>query len=271
MLHLLKLEWLKLKDYILFKILIAAYIVFLPAILLLGKKIPPTPAGEIFDPQIMLFHFPSIWEFLAYIGNWLVFFILGFLAVLIITNEHSYRTMRQNIITGMQRSDWFWSKVIFIFTASVLASIYYALCAVTIGLVHAMGDSIYISTILKNSNFTIRYFLMSLGYMSFGMLVGLLVKRTGIALFVFIGYSFCLEPILRGLHLYFFRNETMHYFPLNVIEDLCPIPFADLAEDFTRENGFALFVNPNLAMALATGYILIFGWLSYEKLTKSDL
>ncbi len=271
MLYLLKLEWLKLKDYILFKILIAAYVVFLPSILLLGKKIPPTQVEDLFNPQLMLFHFPSVWEFLAYIGNWLVFFILGFLAVVIVTNEHSYRTLRQNIITGMQRSEWFWSKALFIFVISALAAIYYALCSLTIGMIHAIGDSIYLSTVLKNSSMTIRYFLMCLGYMSFGMLVGLLIKRTGIALFVFIGYAFFLEPVLRGVHLYFFKNETMHYFPLNAMEDLCPIPFSEIAEDFTRENGFALFVNPGLAIALTLGYILLFGWLSYRKLTRSDL
>ena len=93
MVHLLKLEWLKQKDYILFRILILAFVFFLPAILFIGKKIPPI-SGEMFDPQIMLFHFPSVWEFLAYIGNWLVFFIFGFMSVLIITNEYAYRTLR---------------------------------------------------------------------------------------------------------------------------------------------------------------------------------
>ena len=271
MFHLLKLEWLKQKDYILFKILIIAYIVFLPAILMIGKKIPPMPAGEVFDPQIMLFHFPTVWEFLAYIGNWLAFFIFGFLAVIIITNEYSYKTMRQNILTGMQRKHWFWSKVVFLVTIGLLASLYYALCAITIGVIHGMDDTLYLTTIFKNSEYTIRYFIMCLGYMSFGMLVGLLIRRTGIALFAFIGYSFFLENVLRGIHLYYIRNETMHYFPLNVMEDLCPMPFAEIAEEFTRENGFALFVNPNLAMVLATGYILLFGWLGYRRLVKSDL
>lgn len=270
MLHLLKLEWLKQKDYILFKILVVAYLVFLPSILMIGKKIPPMP-GEAFDPQLMLFHFPSVWEFLAYIGNWLVFFIFGFMAVLLVTNEHSYRTMRQNILGGLLRSEWFWSKAIFIVTVSLLATLYYALCAIVIGVVHGLDDTLYFSTVFKNSGYVFRYFLMCLGYMGFGLLVGLLVKRTGIALFAFIGYAFFLEPVLRFVYLYYFKHESMHYFPLNVLEDLCPLPFADMAEQFTKENGFSLFVNPTLAMALSAGYILLFGWLSFKRLTKSDL
>ena len=270
MVHLLKLEWLKQKDYILFRILILAYVFFLPAILFIGKKIPPI-SGEMFDPQIMLFHFPSVWEFLAYIGNWLVFFIFGFMSVLIITNEYAYRTLRQNVITGVLRSHWFWSKVLFMIMISLFATLYYAFCAILIGVIHGLDDTIYISTVFKNSEMVIRFFIMSLGYMSFGMLIGLLVKRTGIALFVFIGYAFFLEPVLRGIHLYYIKNESMHYFPLNVFEDLCPIPFAEIAEEFTKENGFSLFVAPNIAIPLSLIYILIFGWLSYKRLTQSDL
>lgn len=270
MVHLFKLEWLKQKEYVLFRILILAYLFFLPAILMIGKKIPPV-TGELFDPQIALFHFPSVWEFLGYIGNWLVFLIFGFLSVLIITNEHSFKTYRQNVITGMQRVEWYKSKLIFIFCISLFATIYYALCALTIGFIHALGDTIYFSTVFKNSFYAVRYFLMCLGYMSFGMLVGLLVKRTGIALFAFIGYSFFLEPVLRGLYLYFFQHESMHYFPLNVLEDLCPIPFAEMADDFVRENGFSLFVESQIAIPLAVLYIALFVWLGYKRVTKSDL
>ena len=270
MIHLLKIEWLKQRHYILFKILIGAYLFFLPAILFIGKKIPDVPNSMV-DPQLLLFHFPSVWKYLGYIGNWLVFFIFGFMAVLIITNEYSYRTLRQNIISGMERSEWFWSKVLFVIGVSLSASLYYALCAIVIGLAHGMDDTIYLSTVFKNSSYFFRYFLMCLGYMSFGMLVGVWVKRTGIALFAFIGYAFLLEPVLRGIHLYFIKNETMHYYPLNVIEDLCPIPFAEFADDFLRGNGFSPFLPTGITLVLATVYILLFGWLAYRRLAKSDL
>jgi len=272
MLHLLKLEWLKQKDYILFKILIIAYVVFLPAILMIGKKIN-IPANELpFDIQKVLFYFPTVWEWLAYIGNWMVFFIFGFMAVLMITNEHSYRTLRQNVITGMQRSSWFWSKTIFIIAISLGASLYFALCSIVIGLVHGLGDSIYFSTVFKNSGITIRYFLMCMGYMGVGMLIGILVKRTGIALFAFLGYSFFLEPVLRWVvHMKLFSHESMNYYPMNIFEDLCPVPMAKFTDGFAIENGFDMFVDPTLAMTLATGYILLFGWISYQRLRKTDL
>ncbi len=272
MIHLLKLEWLKQKEYILFKILTIAYFVFLPAILMIGKKIQ-IPAGELpFDPQKVLYYFPSVWEWLAYIGNWLVFFIFGFMAVLLITNEHSYRTMRQNVIAGMQRSSWFWSKALFIIAISFGATLYYALCSISIGLIHGIGDSIYLSTVFMNSGISIRFFLMCLGYMGFGMLIGILVKRTGIALFAFLGYCFFLEPVLRWvLHMRVFKHESMNYYPINIFEDLCPVPFAEMTDGFTNELGFKMFVDPSLAIVLATGYILLFGWIGFRRLKNVDL
>ena len=132
MTHLLKLEWLKMKDYVLFRIVAISYVVLLPAALFVGKKIPELK-GEAFNPQVIFFNFPSVWDWLGYIGNWLVFFMLGFMAVMLITNEHTYRTLRQNVITGLQRQAFFWSKVQFMAVVSLAATVYYALCALVIG------------------------------------------------------------------------------------------------------------------------------------------
>ena len=272
MLHLLKLEWLKQKNYILFRILLIVYAVMLPALLMIGKKIKIEDDDIPFDPQIILFHFPTVWEWLAYIGNWLTFFVLGFLAVLVITNEHSYKTLRQNIITGMQRKNWYWSKVVFILAMSAAAAIYYGICSLVVGMFHAVGDTIYLSTVFKNSGYVFRYFLMCFGYMSFGMLVGVLVKRTGIALFAFLGYAFFLEPVLRWVaHLKLFEHKSMNYYPMNVFEDLCPVPFSEQADWFIDEFNFDLFLQPSIVIPLAVFYILLFNWFSYKRLTTADL
>lgn len=271
MFQLLKLEWLKQKDFILFRILILVYVVMLPSLLMIGKKLKGIEGELPFNPQLMLFHFPSVWGWLAYVGNWLVFFVLGFMAVLIITNEHSYRTLRQNIITGLHRGQWFWSKAWFILVLSLCATLYYAICAMMIGLYH-LNDTWYLSTIFKEAEIVFRYFIMAAGYMSFGMLVGVLIKRTGIALFTFFGYAFFLEPVLRWvIHMRLIKGPSMNYYPLNVFEDLCPVPFSKLTESFAKENGFELFLDPGLSMALAVGYIFLFGVVSFWILRKSDL
>lgn len=257
------------KDYVLFRIVAISYVVLLPAALFVGKKIPALK-GEAFNPQVIFFNFPSVWDWLGYIGNWLVFFMLGFMAVMLITNEHTYRTLRQNVITGLQRQAFFWSKVQFMAVVSLAATVYYALCALVIGLVHA--DTIYLSTVFKNAGLAPRYWLMCMGYMSFGMLMGVLIKRTGIALFVYLVYCFVVEPVIRwALHFKFFKGKSMLFYPLNAFEDLCPLPFFDEAESFLKSNNFSLFLSPAEAVITSIIYTGLFLFFSYKRLKNSDL
>lgn len=269
MLHLLQLEWKKQKNYVLFKILAAAYLLLLPAALMTGKKLE-VGEGAPFNPQTMFFQFPTVWEWLAYIGNWLVFFVLGFMAVLMVTNEFSYRTLRQNVITGLHRQQFFLSKLYFLVIISFLATVYYALCALVIGLAHA--DTVYFSTVFKNWDLIPRYFLMNIGYMSFGLLVAFWIKRTGIALFVYLAYSMFLEPVIRwAVHLQLWKHPSMNFYPLNVFEDLCPVPFSGQAEWFMKQNNFQLFLTPGQATVASMIYIGLFLYLSLQRLKRSDL
>lgn len=270
MLHLLKLEWLKQKDYLLFKMLAVAYAVFLPATLFIGKKLD-FGAGSPINPKNQFFQFPTIWEWLGYIGSWMTYFMLGFLVVLMVTNEFSNRTLRQNMITGLKRGEFFKSKLAFMVVVGLAASLYYMVCALVIGLLHS-NDTLYFSTIFKHVDLVPRFFLMSLGYMSFGLLVGLLFKRTGIALFIYLAYSMVGEFILRYVvHLYIFKNRSMCFYPFNAMEDLVPLPVADFADDLFKQMGFKVFLTPVEAIVTTSIYITLFLALSYKRLKSSDL
>ncbi len=270
MLHLLQFEWKKQKNFNLFKILMIAYVVLLPGALMIGKKIP-MEEGMPFNPQTMFFEFPTVWQWLGYTGNWLVFFVLGFLGVLLITNEHEYRTLRQNIITGMHRREFFLSKLYFMIAISVVFTVYYSLCALAIGTLHA-DDTLYFETVFKNWDYMPRYLLMCMGYMSFGLLTGVLIRRTGIALFVFLVYAMFLEPVIRwSLHLRYIKNKSMHFYPLNAFEDLCPVPIAQMTEGFVKQNNFSMLLSPGEAIAASGFYIVLFLFLAYYRLKNSDL
>jgi hypothetical protein len=269
MIHLLNLEWKKQRHYILFKVLVIAYAVLLPAVLMIGKKIE-VPEDAPFNPQTVFYVFPSVWGWLGYVGNWLVFFVFGFLGVLLLTSEHSYRTLRQNVISGLHRHEFFLSKLYFIGVIAFLATLYYSLCALVIGMLHT--ETIYFSTIFKDWDLMPLYFLMGVGYMSFGLLVGALIKRTGIALFVFLAYSMFGEPVIRwALHLRFFAHKSMLFYPLNAMEDLCPLPFAMQAKWFMEQNKFSLFLTPAEAVTASLVYTALFFWLTYRRLQNSDL
>lgn len=270
MLHLLKLEWLKQKDYILFKLLAIAYLVFLPAVLFIGKKLDVGPNAP-FNPKAQFFQFPTIWGWLGYIGNWMVFFILGFMAVLMVTNEYSNRTLRQNVITGLKREEFFKSKVAFMVTVALVATLYYTLCVLVIGLVH-LEDTFYFSTIIKDVDMVPRYWLMSMGYMSFGLLLGLLIKRTGIALFLYLAYTMVIEVVWRWVvHLYFFKNISVSFYPLNAMEDLAPLPVAEKFFGMIAQQGFRVILTPLEASIATIVYTSLFLFWSYKRLKNSDL
>lgn len=270
MLHLLKLEWLKQKDYILFKLLAIAYLFFLPAVLFIGKKMD-IGNGAPFNPKVDFFQFPTVWAWLGYIGSWMTFFVLGFLAVLMITNEYSNRTLRQNVITGLKRVEFFQSKLAFMIVMAFAATLYYAVCALVIGMLH-VNDTMYFSTVFKNAVMVPRFWLMTMGYMSFGLLVGLLVKRTGIALFLYLAYAMVIETILRWvIHIFLFKNISMNFYPLNAMEDLAPLPFAEFADSLMKEQGFRMLLTPLEASIATVVYTSLFLFFSYKLLKKSDL
>ena len=268
MFHLIQLEWKKFSKSLAFRLLITAYTILLPAILLAGKRLkdlpPPINSNEVF------YIFPTVWQYLGYIGNWLTFFFLGFLSVLLVTMEYNYKTLRQNIITGLNRNQYYWSKIQFIFVISLFATLYYFLCGMTIGLINT--EAIYFNKVFQYSDYFGRYMLMCFGYMSIGMLIGVLIKRTGIALFVYLSYFLFLEPVLRyGVHFYLTRHKSMLYYPANAVGDLIPPPFSELAREFTEEFGFEFFLSPTLAVTISSMYLLLILGIAYRKIIRSDL
>lgn len=268
MLFLLQLEWKKLYSHTAIRILLIFYMVLLPAILLTGKRLqdlpPPMISNEVF------FIFPTIWQFLGYIGNWLCFFFFGFLAVLMVTSEYSNKTMRQNIITGLSRKEYFLGKIYFIAACSLFATLYYTLVALVIGFFST--DTIFWVKLTQNADYVPRYFLMCFGYMIFGAFLGFLIQRTGIALFLYLSYIMFIELILRwGVHFQLLKNRSMHFYPLNAIEDLVPIPIPEAANEFVDEFGFGLFLSPTEAVVTALIYLSLFIGLAWRRVSRMDL
>ncbi len=267
MFHLLKLEWLKVRKYKTFQVMAIFYVILLPACLLITKSFNNVPE-ELLSKE-SLYMFPLVWGYLGYIGNWLTFFFLGFLSVIIVTVENSNKTFRQNIITGLSRNEYFSAKILFILTICLMATLYYTLVGLAIGFTHT--DTIYFSKIIQEADLIPRFFLMCIGYMSFGFFLGVVIKRTGIALFIYLVYIMFIESVLRGIHMYYFPNKSMHFYPMNANEDLVPMPFAKLTEGFLKENDFSLFLVPSQAAIIVCVYTAIFLFFAYRKIKYSDI
>ncbi len=268
MLNLLILEWKKFRKLNVFRVLVLLYILLLPALVFLSKALPKPPEELLSFKSFLMF--PNIWIFLGYVGNWLVFFFLGFVGVLIITSEYANKTLRQNIITGLTRQQFFFSKLSLIIFVSLAATLYYTLVCGIVGFLHT--DTVYLSKITQNIDYVPRYFLMCMGYMTFAFLCGLLLKRTGFALFFYLLYIMVLESMFRySFHSSIFGNKGMNFYPMNSVEDLAPIPFANQASSILEGNQASLLLSPVEASITASVYIILMLGIAYYLLTKRDL
>lgn len=268
MLYLLKIEWMKFKHFRVAQALILGFMILLPGILMVGKNVTSIPPE--FGTTELFFIFPNVWNVLAYVGSWLAFFFLGFFGVISVTSEYSNKTLRQNIITGLTRRDVFIGKLGSILGISVLATAYYILVGLGIGMWHT--ETIYLSKVLQESGLFFRFFLMCLGYMTFGLLLGTVFRKTGLALFAYLAIVMFIEPVIRwAVHMRYFPDQSMHFYPMNALEDLTPIPFGEYASQFMKQNDFQPFLDPTVAITLSIGYFFLYIFLIYWRLQKMDL
>lgn len=267
MIHLLKLEWLKLKNYFMFRAIMFLYFVLLPATVLIFR-IPGDPPSELAIPSFYIF--PHIWESLGYAGNWLTFFLFGFLAILMISNEYNFKTFRQNIMTGISRKDFLTSKLLMFLALSLIAALYYMLVALLFGYFNTdyVKDFSYA---LENAEYVPRYFLMVFAYMSFAFMIAIIVKRSGFALLIYTIYTIIIELILRYFVHYklFGMNKAFWCYPMNSIEDLVYPSFFG-SQDVSDNIELALLA-PVEAIGFSLLYTAIFIVIPYWVISRRDL
>ncbi len=265
--YLLQLEWLKVKSYRAFIVLLSLYGLLLPAFMFSAKKMPiPKHLGG----NEIIFMFPNVWLYLGYVGNWLVFFLMGFLAVQAISNETANRTLRQNIINGLSRTDFFLSKLSFLTLINIAATLYYIVWALIFGFTNT--ETVYISKIYENIDTSGRYFLMCMGYSSLGLFLGVLFSRSILGLFVYFSYIMFIEKIIRYVLIRkVLSSEAMLFAPANAFNDLVPPPVPKIVNQMFQGTDIRLYLNPTEAIITSTIYISLFLYSAYYLLKTRDL
>lgn len=268
MLNYLKLEYQKFGKNAVITMLISMYMLFLPTLIFIGKEVKPIP--PVLLSNNIFFEFPTVWDWMGFAGNWLVFFCLGFVAVHIITSEVNNKTMRQAIINGQTRTEFFIGKLVVIFSLSLFATVYYILATLLIGWFST--DNPTFGEAMAGWPSMLRYFLMCLGYLSFGLMIGIVIRRSGIAVLTFWSYILFLEPMIRWLgHKKIFDNESMNYWPMNAVEDLQPFPFYRFASFIPDTIKFDFLLDYKVAVILTIFYTLLFVALAYWSLLEKDM
>lgn len=267
MLHLLKIELKKMTSYRTFWVVCGLYFITIGFSTASGMEFLKWLAslidgfGEKLNiDRIPLYHFPDVWLNLIWWSG-LFKVLLGIMVVISITNEYSYRTVRQNIIDGLSRWEFLCSKILLIYLLSLASVVLIFLIATVTGFIYT--PEIQWKYVFTDIEFFLAYFLEIFAYLSFALLLGILVRRSGLTIILLL-LSGMLELIIK-LNIDDYFPESLPFFPLESISALVPMPFYRYGlmeiQDYVKLS----------SVAIALGWTIVFNYLSYLKLKKSDI
>ena len=256
-------------------LLLIFFTLLMPFVILSLKSIFKESSGPIkFLSE--LYDLPMIWEYQGYAGSWLVFIFLGFMVLQMYTNEVSYRTVRQNIITGYTKKEFFMAKVVAIVAISLFATAIYTVSCMAIGMYHTPGFDLEL--VFDNNYAVIRFFLMCLGTLFYALLIAVTFKKGGLSMIMYFLFPLVLEPILRGLTIYGLIKidkpnwTAMNYWPLNTIEDLFTFPPIRQGADVLNFHKDMSPVHPYwIAIMMSTVFAAGFLYLAWRKFDNTDI
>ncbi len=277
MIRLLQIEFIKLWNNRASKILIISYFVLLTSIALVAAIKFDIGPIKFHLAEIGIFNFPYIWHFNTFVT---AFFKL-FLAIVIVSmmaNEYSNKTIKQNLIDGLSKKEFILSKFLTVISFSALSTVFVFIVSLILGLVYSDFDEL--SIIFSDLEFILAFFVKLMGFFSFCLFLGILVKRSAFALgFLIIWQIF--EGIARGLMRWkLFDGDTtdaiMGFFPLQSMFNLIKEPFTRLeaVQTVADQVGETISLNYHVhwyEILIVLVWTAIFVYLSYTLLKNRDL
>jgi ABC-2 type transport system permease protein len=260
--RLLEIEFLKLRGYRAFWVLI---IVYFAALMLTLIGIEPAldsiasnangaaKAFLTFDIN----SFPDVWRYNTYTAS-IFTYILVIVVVFLVSSEFTYKTMRQNVINGLSRMEFLTGKILMISTLALACTGVVFLVSMVQGFISGGFD---FGDIVEKIGFLLGYFLQTIGYLMLSFWVTLLVKRSGIAIGLLFIYFWFIENVIN----IWVPDEIDRFFPLKSMNLLTKNPFATLLDGLEPPP-----FDP-LQATVAALYVVLFAGLSALYLRNKDI
>jgi hypothetical protein len=223
---LIRTEWLKMKKYNAFWWIIGITALSYPGVNYITYKAyeditnNPSQAGQIAKMALgNPFAFPEVWRTIAFFSSCFVF-IPAVVVIMLVCNEYTFRTHRQNVIDGWSRGQFITSKLLDVLMVSLLITILYAAVALITGFAN---QTRLIHDTWSQSYYIGLFFLQTFAQLSIAFLLGFLIKKAFLALGLFLFYFIILENIIVG----FFNWKHLQaadYMPLEISDKIIPRP-----------------------------------------------
>lgn len=254
--QILKTEYLKLKGNTSFKVFSIFFLVFLPVIIFTVPTFVEHGMNGLNSFPFLPRDYETTWYFTAYLASWFSLFILAFVLIFHITNEYTYKTVRQNIIDGYSRSDFFKSKLYMLLAIAIIATVYVGLVGLSASwyfqtfsvaegfdyssLQKMGGDLSALSDMFNGANqemvevefydslwdgslAVVSYFVQILAYLIFAMFIAFSLKRGATSVIVYIG-AFLVEKIVGAQFLSQDLEVISENLPLYSFSQVLPNP-----------------------------------------------
>ncbi len=225
-----------------------------------------------------IFNFPFIWHF----NTWIAAILKLFLAIVIVSmmaNEYSHRTLKQNLIDGLSKKEFVLSKFLTVLGFALASTIFVFIVSLILGLL--FSDYNEIGIIFSDIEYLFAYFIKLLGFFSFCLFLGVLVKRSAFALGFLLIWSIS-EGIIYAVLKWKMLKDTdiaesiLQFFPLASMSNLIKEPFSrlgavqsaasQLGEAFDKDYS----VQP-LTVLIVLAWTFLFIYWSYLILKRRDL
>lgn len=263
MLNILAIEWLKVRKYRTFWIMIGMFALLLP-LWNYGISEGVLKMGGGKDGINLLdqaYSFNKVWDNMGWWTSIFVMFIT-ILTITLISNEYTFRTQRQNIIDGLTRLESYHAKWMMVIAFALFTTAY----TFIVGLMFGMANdsmSNFPGDIIK----LFYVFVLSLNYYGFGLLLAYLFKRSGIAIGIFFLYNMIVEKILQSFVNWRFNTEAFNLLPLQASDELLPFPLMSMAKQLIQVKE-SIPMSTYLIASFA--WIVVYYLIGRFRLLKSD-
>lgn len=219
---LLSIEWMKVRQYRTFWVLVGLFAVLFPLwnFGINGGLIQFGPGVNLLGESSS---YGDIWPNVGFYASHFVIF-LSILTAILVTNEYQYRTNRQNVIDGWSRLQFYHAKWAVVLVMAVLTTLFVFLTGIVMGITK---DADF-SRLGDNINKLLWLFILSLNYYGFALMLSLFLKRSGLAIGLLLLYYMMIETML---HLYFFYKQKWFvadfFLPLQSSDEMLRWPSLD--------------------------------------------
>ncbi|WP_284651912.1 ABC transporter permease [Flavobacterium terrisoli] len=260
------------------KVLTIGYFVILSFIALIASIKFEIGTFKIHFAEMGIFNFPFIWHFNTWVASLLKFF-LAVVIVSMMANEYSYGTLKQNLIDGMSKKEFMLSKFLTVVLFALVSTVFVFVMSLLLGLSFSSYNEP--SIIFSELEYLLAYFVKLLGFFSFCLFLGVLIKRSAFAL-GFLFFWFIGEKISYAFAKFEFfdrdpRVDTFYSFaPLESMSNLIIEPFTRMSaiqniQNAVGENSVKDYDVHFSSILIVLAWTAIFILSSYQIIKKRDL